>query len=744
MSPKSLPPELLGIICGFACRCDLPRLALVSRTFLPRAQEILFAKVTIINEPPPVRDKRDMCYTGTRFRPTPGGIATLLTAFALNPSLPHKVLHLRLLFQDRHSEYPNFVGLAYLSTEIANDPLIPRLLDHFHKLQTLSLHFAEPEGLHGIFWGVISDELRKSLSRVLLIPTLKYVDMQLFGEVPGDRDFFRRIPALRCLRFGSPYTLNLTNLANHLDIIHPSSQIPLDSLWFGGEEPNMDPHVEVLSQWFSSPGCPFSLSSLKQLTAHMNLFWDMVGHHHIDNLLRPARESLEVLDFQPCADYFYTSQAPENDPLHLAAFPRLHSLRFWLPFVPGAGGYTPLNWLYHFLSTATSDNLIEDLTIVAHICEEEPGLPAVKHPIRKNWFDLACLLSNKNAFPKLGSVVFEFEYFGGIKQSQFTLQGYVRKRLRPLEKRGVLEMKNIPGGGERHWVPGGYEDKKIMPDTRFPFKPRFTLTLEELSVLSHELLVSQPPKTSDRFVCYLLNGTDEVSNIARHIEKEVFWDIFKLDDASMERLYGKYEHASVFFVVMDTAECRPAGVARVVKNSPAGIPTLNDASKYIGVTVDKFKAYHRVESLDTLWDLSTLAVLKEYRRVEENIVSNILLRATDVRATYEGVGHYVAIVDKHFRRVFAPLGFMGEPIAGSSPVEHEGSTESYFLYRQRPAVARLVLESVNKVDSRLRPSAELFKRRCVDGEGIDHRLMFSFSKDVLGGDDSAGMRLAKL
>ncbi|KAH8823453.1 hypothetical protein DL96DRAFT_1617603 [Flagelloscypha sp. PMI_526] len=276
----------------------------------------------------------------------------------------------------------------------------------------------------------------------------------------------------------------------------------------------------------------------------------------------------------------------------------------------------------------------------------------------------------------------------------------------------------------------------------FTYRPKYTLTSSELAGLSRHLLQHQPPKTSDRFICYFIRGTDEVSNLARHVEKEVFWDIFKLDDAGMEKLYGAYEHASMFFVAVDTSENRPAGVLRVVKNSSAGFPTLNDAPKYIGVTLHEFKEYHKVENLNTLWDMSTFAIPKEYRRVEKNIVSNMLLRALHVRAAYEGVDHYVAIVDKHARRVFSPLGFMGEPIVGTKPVEHEGSTDSSFLYRHRPSMTKLIVESLDNIDDRLRPIAELFKRRCVDGEGVDDRLMFRFSKDVES--DSAGKWHAKL
>ncbi|KAH8823451.1 hypothetical protein DL96DRAFT_1559302 [Flagelloscypha sp. PMI_526] len=274
------------------------------------------------------------------------------------------------------------------------------------------------------------------------------------------------------------------------------------------------------------------------------------------------------------------------------------------------------------------------------------------------------------------------------------------------------------------------------------YQQKYTLTSEELDKLTRELIHSYPPKTTDRFICYLLRGTDEVSNLGRHVEKEVFAEMVGSTDGTMSEFYEVYEHASMFFVVLDAVFCRPAGVLRAVKNSSAGLPTLNDAPEHIGITVDMFKEYHKVEKLDSVWDFATIAVRNDYRRVEGNLISNMLFRAMDVRAAYEGIEHYVSIFDTHIRTVFSPLGWAGEPIAGSSPVDYEGSYDSLFLYFHRPTTTSRVAESVDKVDRQLRSTAEVFKRRFIDGEGVDHRLMFQFSKNVPY--DSTRKRFAKL
>jgi hypothetical protein len=55
---------------------------------------------------------------------------------------------------------------------------------------------------------------------------------------------------------------------------------------------------------------------------------------------------------------------------------------------------------------------------------------------------------------------------------------------------------------------------------------------------------------------------------------------------------------------------------------------------------------------------------------------------------------------------------------------------------------KLIVESQRKTDGQARLSAEIFKSRYVDGEGVDHRFMFQFCKDE--GYDLTGMRYAKL
>ncbi|KAH8823445.1 hypothetical protein DL96DRAFT_1617573, partial [Flagelloscypha sp. PMI_526] len=123
---SALPAEVLFLVFKLVARRDLWALALVSRTILPIAQDVLFSYVTIITEPPPLTDEFKRSGKGTRFRATPGGFEGLVKAFRLNPSLPSKIFHLRLLFQDRHPKGTAFPPPEYYdTTELASNPFLP-------------------------------------------------------------------------------------------------------------------------------------------------------------------------------------------------------------------------------------------------------------------------------------------------------------------------------------------------------------------------------------------------------------------------------------------------------------------------------------------------------------------------------------------------------------------------------------------------------------------------------------------
>ncbi|KAK8058180.1 hypothetical protein PG994_008628 [Apiospora phragmitis] len=209
---------------------------------------------------------------------------------------------------------------------------------------------------------------------------------------------------------------------------------------------------------------------------------------------------------------------------------------------------------------------------------------------------------------------------------------------------------------------------------------------------------------------------------------------FRLDDALMRNMYGAHEEASIFFLVMDQQDAAPVGVIRIIRNSPggAGLLTLNDCREMLGTTEAQFRKHHGVRSLDNVWDIGSVVVRQRYRSADRNLASNLLFRAMHVRAGHEGVVHYIGTVDRDIRRMIQLVGFWGGTICNTGPVSHSGSDDSLFCYGHWATINTNVKRRAQEVPAALRPTVELFARRCIDGEDMDHRLMFEISKAPTG------------
>ncbi|KAK8035492.1 hypothetical protein PG993_010487 [Apiospora rasikravindrae] len=266
------------------------------------------------------------------------------------------------------------------------------------------------------------------------------------------------------------------------------------------------------------------------------------------------------------------------------------------------------------------------------------------------------------------------------------------------------------------------------PPATDTYKYQYSLDANTLRAESRRLLSEQPPTTQDRFICYLLNGTDALSNIGRYCERESFEEKFRLDDALMHKMYGAHEEASIFFLAMDQQAAAPAGVIRIIRHSRAGLLTLNDCHEMLGVTQQQFQAHHSVRGLDDVWDIGSVVVRKRYRSADRNLASNLLFRAMHARAGHEGIAHYVGTVDRDIRRMIQLVGFWGGTICDTGPVSHSGSDDSLFSYGHWETINANVKKRVGEVTAEVRPVVEMFARRCIDGEDMDHRLMFDISK----------------
>ncbi|KAK8103141.1 hypothetical protein PG984_016287 [Apiospora sp. TS-2023a] len=260
---------------------------------------------------------------------------------------------------------------------------------------------------------------------------------------------------------------------------------------------------------------------------------------------------------------------------------------------------------------------------------------------------------------------------------------------------------------------------------------RYTLSDAYIERLSRRLLVEQPPKVSDALIVYRLDGTDKFSNLARHIEREVFEESFGNDDGQMRRIYGMYDDTSTFFLAMDQTTRRPVGALRAMRpRADQGLLTLQEAAKYAGVTTAQVRRQHglEVDWAERTVDWGTLAVPKPHRAAEGHLLAAMLFRAGQAWACLRGMRHYIFVVDSELRRTLDMLGYPFAALAGTKPFRYEGSASSALLYG-RPAEFFAVMERrcAETTEPRLKAVRQAWVARFVHGVGIDHRFMFDFA-----------------
>jgi hypothetical protein len=236
----------------------------------------------------------------------------------------------------------------------------------------------------------------------------------------------------------------------------------------------------------------------------------------------------------------------------------------------------------------------------------------------------------------------------------------------------------------------------------------YDLTESETNELTREFLRTKTISTPDRFVCFQIEGSDPFANIARQIEREVFAEAFGNDSVTMAREYGPYEESSVFFLAVDTHAEVPAGVLRMIRNSPAGLKTLIDLEDRtktpITVNAADVLRYHGIDHLDRCWDGATSAVRRRYRRCVATIHVQ-LLRAWHGAALRENVEHFVSILDARvFKIVRDYFGVPLVPLADTSPFTYLGAPNSQAVYARVTSSLPNWAGANRKVGQRIRDS----------------------------------------
>ncbi|HMF03254.1 MAG TPA: hypothetical protein VKH17_00455 [Acidimicrobiia bacterium] len=142
-------------------------------------------------------------------------------------------------------------------------------------------------------------------------------------------------------------------------------------------------------------------------------------------------------------------------------------------------------------------------------------------------------------------------------------------------------------------------------------------------------IVAAAGQPSQPFGVYAFPAHEPESELARHVEREVFYEFFKNTPELLAAEYGPYEDSTLFVCVLDHRRRLPAGVIRLVLPSPAGFKSLDDVEAVWGHRLDEVLERTGMSfETDRVWDVATLAVDAEYRgRATDGLVSLALYQA---------------------------------------------------------------------------------------------------------------------
>ncbi|MPY93034.1 MAG: hypothetical protein GEV08_08200 [Acidimicrobiia bacterium] len=238
----------------------------------------------------------------------------------------------------------------------------------------------------------------------------------------------------------------------------------------------------------------------------------------------------------------------------------------------------------------------------------------------------------------------------------------------------------------------------LMPDVLID------LTLLEVKDLADATATRQGRKDTP-FGTYLFAGWDPGAELARHVERQVFGEVFGNSPSLLAAEYGPYEGASLFACVLDHRRRLPVGGIRLVLPDDAdaderaharvaadaatlgtappapaahgacGLKSLDDLARVWGRTPEDLGGEEgRALEPARAWDIATLAVAPEYRR---GLVSLALYQACCTAARRSGAAWFVTILDVVvLRQLQARLGHPFAPVPRTSPLRYLDSPAS--------------------------------------------------------------------
>lgn len=213
------------------------------------------------------------------------------------------------------------------------------------------------------------------------------------------------------------------------------------------------------------------------------------------------------------------------------------------------------------------------------------------------------------------------------------------------------------------------------------------------------------PETSSRWGCYLIDGDNEASNIARGIEAQVFEQFFGTGPQELANDYLPYEWYSKFFVLFDKEKNVAAGAMRIItvpnfSEYDIKLKTLVDLETLQPILYDDALKYHGIVETPC-WDVGSVAVLPQYRgAATDHYVSTALYGILHRTALRREIKHFVATLDQHaYKQLTEIFHLPFVPIMNSVPFPWMGSPVNHAVYAHVPDMAPELRRYADSLDT---------------------------------------------
>lgn len=181
------------------------------------------------------------------------------------------------------------------------------------------------------------------------------------------------------------------------------------------------------------------------------------------------------------------------------------------------------------------------------------------------------------------------------------------------------------------------------------------------------------------FGMYVLESDDPAAQLARIVERDVFYEAFGNSPELLEAEYGPYEEASVFLCVIDHAERQAAGVLRLIMPSTTGLKSVIDLEHEWDLPLSECIERHGL-AIDPslLFDMATLGVSPPYRGAgTAGLVSTSLYQMMSLLAVRNGLEWAIAILDQVvLRQINGAFSRPLTPLPGTEPKRYLDSASS--------------------------------------------------------------------